>query len=83
MPGDTITFGPLHALRKVTGTTNGTDGTTQVSVAHKLGRKPDIVLLVPTADASLYLSATEDATNVYVKARDAASTSKAFTVWVG
>ena len=61
---------PGRPLSRAIGTQ--TIGTTQVSIPHKLGKMPNVVIITMTSAGQVYQSQAADATNIYLKA-DAAS----------
>lgn len=65
--------------RKITGTTSGTAGT-QTTHPHYLGRSPKFVFITPTSNGVVYLSASADKTNIYVKGSAASLTFDAYVL---
>ena len=55
--------------KKISGTTSASAGT-QTSHPHYLGRTPSFVFITPKSNGTIYVSATADKTNIYVKGSD-------------
>lgn len=68
----------LMVCKIITGTTNASAGT-ESTHAHYLGRTPNVVLVLPDANATIYKSKAPDATNIYLKS---SANSTAFTAFI-
>lgn len=68
----------LMVCKIITGTTNASAGT-ESTHAHYLGRTPNVVLVLPDANATIYKSKAPDATNIYLKS---SANSTSFTAFI-
>lgn len=68
----------LMVCKIITGTTNASAGT-ESTHSHMLGRTPNIVLVLPDANATIYKSKAPDATNFYLKS---SANSTSFTAFI-
>lgn len=68
----------LMVCKIITGTTNASAGT-ESTHAHMLGRTPNVVLVLPDANATIYKSKAPDATNFYLKS---SANSTSFTAFI-
>ena len=68
----------LMVCKIITGTTNAIAGT-ESTHAHMLGRTPNVVLVLPDANATIYKSRAPDATNFYLKS---SANSTSFTAFI-
>lgn len=68
----------LMACKIITGTTNASAGT-ESAHAHYLNKTPNIVLVLPEANATIYRSKASDANNFYLKS---SANSTPFTAFV-
>ena len=68
----------LMVCKIITGTTNASAGT-ESTHAHMLGRTPNVVLVLPDANATIYKSRAPDATNFYLKS---SANSTSFTAFI-
>lgn len=68
----------LMVCKIITGTTNASAGT-ESAHAHMLGRTPNVVLVLPDANATIYKSRAPDATNFYLKS---SANSTSFTAFI-
>ena len=68
----------LMVCKIITGTTNASAGT-ESTHAHMLGRTPNVVLVLPDANATVYKSKASDSNNFYLKS---SANSTPFTAFI-
>lgn len=70
----------LMVCKIITGTTHASAGT-ESTHPHLLGRTPNVVLVLPNANATIYKSKASDKTNFYLKSSGSATAFTAFVLY--
>jgi hypothetical protein len=70
----------LMVCKIITGTTHASAGT-ESTHPHYLGRTPNVVLVLPEANATIYKSKASDSTNFYLKSSANATAFTAFILY--